>query len=204
MKPVKKTHRLLLPVLLAVAMLPARAQLLDPVALDTVKIFRSLELALEHPDQVYKLELTRQKYTRFPPEILKFRNLNSLDLSKNKIKFIPPEINRLKCLQELNLSRNKLTQWQIGICELKHLRELNLSRNFIGAIPPQIEQLTELRRLDLWSNELSVFPPELKKLTQLVWMDLRVIMTNKETQDRIRSYVPNARVYFDPPCACNF
>ena len=61
----------------------ANAQLLDETALDTVKVYKSIEEAMVNPDEVYILKLKGDKLTEFPKEILKFKNLNS---NKNKTK----------------------------------------------------------------------------------------------------------------------
>ncbi|MBK9765286.1 MAG: hypothetical protein IPO87_18605 [Flavobacteriales bacterium] len=45
------------------------AQLLDAVALDSMRTYRSLERALKEPDLVYRLDLSGQKLKVFPEEI---------------------------------------------------------------------------------------------------------------------------------------
>jgi leucine-rich repeat protein SHOC2 len=73
----------------ALLVLPAEAQLLDPIALDTMRTFRSLERALQNPDQVYRLDLSGQKLKEVPEDIRKLRNLNHLDLGNNRLKSRP-------------------------------------------------------------------------------------------------------------------
>ena len=53
-------------------------------------MFHGLEEALQVPaDSVYRLDLSKNKLTDVPKEILKFKNLQELDLSKNKITALP-------------------------------------------------------------------------------------------------------------------
>lgn len=180
----------------------SNAQLLDSAGWDTVRTYYSLESALKNPDKVYKLKLTKQKLTDFPMEVLQLKNLNELILNKNKITHIPMELKELKYLQKLNLQKNKLKQWPIAVCYLPELKELTMSQNMIESIPDQVSEMKKLEVLDMWSNDLIYFSPEMAELTSLRWMDLRVIQTNKETQNKIQSYIPEAKIHFDPPCSC--
>src|SRR6187551_1758848 len=75
---------------------------------DTARVFRSMESALQEPERVYRLNLSKKKLKSVPPEISRFSNLKELDLSKNKIKELPAQIGDLKNLEILNLSSNDL------------------------------------------------------------------------------------------------
>src|SRR5690606_5320462 len=74
--------------------------------LQKTTLYKSLDDALQNPDQVYRLNLTKQGITDLPPEIGKLTNLQYLNLSKNSISSIPPEIGKLKNLQWLILEDN--------------------------------------------------------------------------------------------------
>jgi Leucine-rich repeat (LRR) protein len=176
--------------------------LLDSVSLDTTKMYTDLKLALEHPDQVIRLSLRKQKLKEFPKEILRFKNLQYLDLSKNNLKELPPEIGELQHLQYLSAFKNDLESFTPEIGKLANLKWLILNQNDIGLLPPQIGGLTKLEYLDLWSNNLDHFPDELKNLKKLKWLDLRVILIADSEQSRIVSLLPDTKIYFSANCNC--
>ena len=184
--------------------LPTRAQLLDTLALDSAKTYFSLASAMKNPDQVYKLKLTKKKLTKFPEEILKFKNLNYLDLSKNKIKSLPDGIAELKYLQHLDVSKNQIDSFSVAMCQLTNLRNLIVSQNEMEGFPEEIKNLDKLLRLDAWSNNLVSFPAEIAEMKSLRWMDLRVIQMNAEMQKRIQELLPSTRIHFSPHCNCSF
>lgn len=180
----------------------AQAQLLDALALDSVRTYRKLDRALAEPEKVYRLDLSGQKLKEIPPEVFQFTNLNALDLSGNKIKDVPEELKNLKYMQELRLSRNKLTEVPKSLCHLVHLKRLDMSRNALEALPTCIGALTELISLDLWDNDLAEFPEELAELDALRYMDLRAIQFEVPEMEHIQELVPKAKVYFSQPCNC--
>jgi len=178
------------------------AQLLDTASLLAQPVYDNLQEALQNPDKVYRLDLRRNKLKTFPFEILKLKNLQELDLSKNNLKELPEEIGKLTNLQVLNVAGNKLQYLPDSIGELKNLKKFVGSRNNLIAIPKRIGDLQNLEILDLWENELSTFPDELSKLKKLRWMDLRVILLNDEYQARIRTLLPDTKIFFSPSCKC--
>ena len=93
-----------LTVLLVLVSGVSNAQLLDAVALDSVRTYRKLDRALREPDQVYRLDLSGQKLKTVPGEVFQFKNLNALDLSGNKIKQLPDSLGKLVYLQEFRAS----------------------------------------------------------------------------------------------------
>jgi Leucine-rich repeat (LRR) protein len=201
--------KLLFSILLLLFASAAKAQsgspaLLDSLTLDTMPAFTSLSDALKQPDKVVKLVLRKQKLDSFPEAIYQFKNLQYLDLSRNNIREIPDSISRLKNLQVLHLSRNNIEYIPRTIGDLSELRILNINQNELYVIPPQIGRLKKLQVLDLWSNNITVFPDELKDISgNLKVLDLRTILINRETQERIKAMLPQTKVYFSPPCKCN-
>lgn len=192
----------LLVFLLFIFALNCSAQQTESTEPDTSKTFTSLESALRHPDQVYKLKLQKTGLNQFPVEIFQFKNLRVLDLSKNKIKEIPPQIGQLKNLTHLSLSKNRLTSIPAEIGQLTNLKILILNQNEIDSLPPEIGNLINLVYLDLWSNNLGYFPKELKKLMALKELDLRHIELNQKEQDYISSLLPKTKIHFSPSCNC--
>jgi Leucine-rich repeat (LRR) protein len=180
------------------------AALLDSLTLDTMAGFTDLNEALKQPDKVLKLVLRKEKLDSFPEAIWQFKNLQYLDLSRNNIREIPDSISRLKNLQVLHLSRNQIEYMPRTIGDLSELRILEVNQNELYVLPPQIGKLQKLEVLDLWNNNISVFPDELKQISgNLKVLDLRTILINRETQDRVKAMLPNTKVYFSPPCKCN-
>ncbi|GAB4135453.1 MAG: hypothetical protein Fur0041_09500 [Bacteroidia bacterium] len=183
---------------------PVLLPLLDSLTLDTMEGYTDLNEALKNPEKVTKIVLRKHKYTQFPAELWKFPNLQYLDLGKNNIKEVPDSINYFKNLQVLHLSKNKIEFIPREIGDLSNLMILDLNQNELVAIPPQIGKLKKLQYLDLWSNNLSIFPEELKDISgNLKILDLRAILINKQTQDHIKSLLPNTLIHFSPPCKCD-
>lgn len=179
-----------------------QAQLLSVAALDSVRTYRSLERALAHSDEVYRLDLSGQKLKELPEDIRKFKNLNALDISGNKLRTFPPWMKELVHLQELRAAHNKLVDFPIGICELRHLKRLDLSRNALTGLPKCMGRSIELVSLDLWSNDLADFPNEIGGMEALRFLDLRAIQFEEPEMQRIQELLPRAKVYFSQPCNC--
>jgi Leucine-rich repeat (LRR) protein len=178
--------------------------LLDSITLDTMQGFTDLASAMKEPEKVIKLVLRKEKLKEFPKEIWSFPNLQYLDLSKNQIAEFPDTLGQLKNLQVLHLSRNKIESLPRELGDLTNLVILDINQNELTNLPPQVAKLKKLKYLDLWSNNLTVFPDELKELQDnLKVLDLRAILINYDTQDRVRKMLPKTTVYFSPPCKCN-
>ncbi len=180
----------------------ASAQMLTQVQLDTVRTYRILERALQHPDSVYRLDLSGKKLKKVPEEMRQLRNLNALDLGRNKLKELPGWMNELQYMQEFSAGRNKFTRIPNTVCQWKHLKRLDLHRNHIEGLPACMGNLKELFSLDLWSNDLGDFPDEISGMKALRFMDLRVIQFSDKEMDRINALLPSVKIYFSQPCNC--
>src|SRR4051812_23270631 len=80
----------------------AKAQQSPYDTLCEYKTYYSLEDALKDSLGVQKLDLSMQKLTAFPVEILKLKNLVCLDLSFNKIPTLPATFSSLTNLKVVN------------------------------------------------------------------------------------------------------
>ena len=201
----KKSYKTLITGLLLVLMfrgVNAQTELLDSLTLDRTFVYTSIEEAMQHPEQVLKLELKKKKLKQVPPEVFQLPNLQYLDLSKNKIRELPDEIGQLKNLQYLALSKNEVQELNPKIGELKNLYYLEINNNELTALPFDIGKLEKLQYLDLWSNDIGRFPDEMKNMKSLKMMDLRVIMIPDAEQKRIQSMLPRTKIYFSPYCNC--
>jgi Leucine-rich repeat (LRR) protein len=180
----------------------AQTNLLDSLALDTIKTYTSIEEASKHPEQVIKLVLKRYKLQTIPQEVFKFTNLQYLDVSKNNILEIPDDIAILKNLQYLNLSKNKIEKLPPEIGTLHYLKNLQIGQNEIYSLPNEIGSLEQLIILDAWSNNLGTFPESLSNLKNLKMFDLRDIIISDKEKKRIQSLLPKTKIYFANGCAC--
>ena len=174
----------------------------DTVFLMQQKVYHNLKEALAEPDSVYILDLSRTKLKQFPPEIFQLKRLRILDLSHNKISEIPEEIGDMILLNGLNMSNNKIRRIPPSITKITDLISLQLNRNVIDSLPIEMGNLKNLEVLELWDNELGFIPDEVKGMNSLRIFELRGILFNEEDQQRIRSLLPDAKVYFSPSCNC--
>jgi Leucine-rich repeat (LRR) protein len=178
--------------------------LLDSMTLANYAEFDDLKEALAEPDNVIKLVLRKKKYTSFPKEIYKFKNLQYLDLSKNKLKELPDSIVVFKDLQYLIVSKTGLEVLPKNIGDMKNLRCLNVNQNELTILPYSFGFLENLEIADLWSNNLDYFPETLSKLKNLRIMDLRNILIPQKNQDAIQAMLPETTIYFSPACNCSW
>jgi len=180
-----------------------KAQLLSKAELDTTHTYISLEKALSEPNKVIKLDLRRQKLTKFPKDILKLQNLQSLCLRANKLDDFPIGISALTNLQELDISKNKIDTVYAELGKLVNLVYLNMNNNELSTLPKEIGNLKKLETLDLWSNYISVFPEEMANLHALKVLDLRVISLNDEDHRYLFKLLPGAKIHLSHACNCN-
>lgn len=82
----------------------AKAQQAYDSLCESYKTYYTLEEALMEPLSVEKLDLSMQKLTIFPEEILQFKNLVCLDLAFNRIGILPASFATLTNLKVLNLT----------------------------------------------------------------------------------------------------
>ncbi len=180
------------------------AQLLDSTALANAVEYKSLKEALVNPSKVYKLNLHKQRLTKFPADILKFVNLNVLNLSNNKITKFPAELSQLAYLQNLNMAKNELSAIPPEISQLKNLQILTLNRNDIQSLPSEMGTMYNLKYLDIWGTEINELPYEISKLKHtLLKLDMRVIYMKRGEQEEILKWFPLTEVLFSRPCNCN-
>jgi len=195
--------RLLLIIFCIASYSSANAQLIEFDKLDTATMFSSIKEALENPQKVYRLDLSKKKLTKFPTEILQFSNLNELILDKNKIDSIPSSIASLSNLQRLSIYRNKLVNIDF-ITVLPNLVEIDLTANYIEAIPSDIANLFKLKVLILQLNTITEFPISMREIKILEKFNLLDNDLNREQQHRIRAMFPDIKVEMSAPCNCNY
>jgi Leucine-rich repeat (LRR) protein len=176
-------------VLVAVQAPEFYAQQTEITSHDSVRIYRSIESALQNPDKVFRLHLVRLK-------------LRELVLDKNKITMLPDEIAQLENLEVLSCSHNQIDSITPAMLQLKMLTKLDLSDNLLGSVPENIDHLTELQYLILWDNPIYYYPNSLGDLKKLKVLDILNNQLNYSTRDRLLGSLPHTKVIFSPPCNC--
>ncbi len=182
-----------------------RAQETDSDVHDANYIYRSVEEIKAHPENVYRLNLSRTKLDSFPLEIFACINLVELDLSKNKIEEIPPQIGNLVNLEVLSMANNGLVHLPKEIGKLTKLKYLGLNRNLLEDLPAEIGDLESLEVFEVWDNELNDLPDEMGKLQNLKILEIRGILFTDEQQARIDGMiVKTAKIMMSPSCNCKY
>jgi len=119
------------------------------------------------PLEIKKLSLKKLNFTKFPSEILKFKNLEELDLAGNFITKLPEELGTLTELRSLNLGANNLKELPKELHNLKKLAYLDISYNQIETFPDVITNITSLEILNIGGNKISSLPDEIGNLKDL-------------------------------------
>ncbi len=170
--------------------------------IDSGKVYKSLELALENPEEVFHLNLKAQRLDSIPAGVFQLTSLKTLILKRNRIQRIPAEIKNLQKLEVLNLSGNRIAELPLDMFELKVLKELRLGKNELLIIPSEVNRLQELQIFDAWSNRLANLPTEFGDLKKLNFIDLRVNPISEENQNYIRDLTPYVKVNMSLSCNC--
>ena len=84
-------------------------ELWDDAEIDTLPVFRSLNAAMQNPDSVFRLDLSKQKLKEIPPQVLSLHSCGSFNVSRNHLTELPEQIYKLNNLQRLYANNNKLT-----------------------------------------------------------------------------------------------
>lgn len=158
-----------------------------------------LDLALEQPDTVYKLNasgmgfqelpeafwglsqlhwlsLRDNNFEQIPNELIKLPQLSRLDFSNNNIGELPEVLSYLERLTHLDISGNKDLQLEITLItlvEITNLRGLRLRELPIQEFPDLLSEIDSLQYLDISSSEeLRFLSPELAKFPALKELEL--------------------------------
>src|SRR5690554_5259434 len=99
------------------------AQFLSDAQLDTAYVYKSLNEAMENPEEVYILRL-KVKGGEIPAGLFNFPNLHKLEMKRGKISALPDNFARLQNLVELDLSNNNLNHIPPVLFKMKQLEVL--------------------------------------------------------------------------------
>jgi len=105
----------------------ANAQQIYDTVCKSYKTYYSIEEALKDPLSVQKLDLSMQKLTVLPEEVMQLKNLVCLDLSFNRIATFPASFPTLTKLECLNL----------------------MGTRYMGKLPSILSKMPALKVLDL-------------------------------------------------------
>lgn len=163
--------------------------------LDKASVIKSIDEAKKTPLKVITLDISEQKFSEFPKEILGFINLETLRINGTFFKELPVEIknlNKLKVLEFNHLEKPNLefTELPESIATLKNIEYLGL----IGL--PNLkwnncmELLSRLPKLDniaLMKNNFTVLPAGIDKLTTLkkIWLGGNNNLNASEVFDKL-------------------
>jgi len=149
-------------------------------------------LLKQRPDTIKKLNLYGCAFTKIPPQLAYFTNLEELDLNGNdlsncsfkllstlknlkslnlqdcKLSKFPDPILKLSKLETLNLWENKLIHIPDGLYDMLSLKDLTIGNNDLNNLSPKISNLKNLESFETSSTQIMIYPDEMIKLKKLV------------------------------------
>ena len=131
------------------------------------------------------LNLSNLQLAKIPDSVFELNNVREIDLSKNKLTELPKEILGLKKLLEINLSNNNFEKFPENLIKLNDLEILYLSSNQLKEIPSSIIQLINLKKIYLSSNHFEELPESLTLLASLQ----ELYLSNNQISDVPKSIV---------------
>lgn len=110
------------------------------------------------------VNLSSNRFTQLPYQLLNIQNLREIYLGNNQIQALPRNFEDLSKLEILYLGGNLINYLPSEISFAQNLTLLNLSENRLTKLPASIARLKKLRTLSLHGNKLTTMPVELVKL----------------------------------------
>lgn len=171
---------------------------------DNGKTYTSLEEALQEPQNVYRVKLTKlPARDSLPAELFQLTELRELTVKGCKLWTVNKQIDKLTHLQYLDLDKNKLVRLPESIGNLSDLRILIVSRNLLETLPNTISNLKQLTTIDAWNNPLYVLPESISELgNTLQTLDLRQIPLTKSEYLVMKEQLPKTNILFTDICEC--
>ncbi|CAK9833828.1 Leucine-rich repeat-containing protein 58 [Anthophora retusa] len=133
----------------------------------------SLPKSFENLSGLRELNLSGNRLTDFPEQVLELTDLKYLYLGGNHISEISKDVWKLQRLLVLSMGSNRLTEVPFILGELKSLQALILCDNMLESLPSSIAKLTNLKSLLLHKNRLRTLPTEIITLKCLTELSLR-------------------------------
>ncbi|XP_012274259.1 leucine-rich repeat-containing protein 58 [Orussus abietinus] len=133
----------------------------------------SLPKSLENLPYLRELNLSGNRLTEFPEQVLDLASLKYLYLGGNAITEIAKDVWKLQRLQVLSMGGNGLTEVPSTVGLLTALQALVLCDNKLESLPSSIANLKNLKSLLLHKNCLRTLPTEIITLKCLTELSLR-------------------------------
>lgn len=125
----------------------------------------------QFPKTLLTINLSGNRLTDFPKQLMTYSQLQMLDLSQNQLTSISSQICELKMLRTLICANNQLDDNSLpkdfGSNLANNLRVLSLSGNLFQKIPQQILELKSLKSLYLGSNAIEEVPRDIYQMESL-------------------------------------
>ncbi len=166
--------------------------------------YNSIEEALKAPEKVVILDLSKQKLSEVPDEIILFTNLQQLNLSNNKLLELPNFITKLPKLSYLNISANKLSSLPQNIGNLNQLSSIDFSKNKISSIPNSFFQLENIEIINCYSNPSLYFEPnKFKNISkQIKYINILNTKVGNEYCQELTQILEKAKIKCSKKCKC--
>ncbi|XP_015436332.1 PREDICTED: leucine-rich repeat-containing protein 58 [Dufourea novaeangliae] len=133
----------------------------------------SLPKSFENLSGLRELNLSGNRLTDFPEQVLELTEIKYLYLGGNQINEISKDVWKLQRLHVLSMGGNRLTEVPSTLGQLKSLQALVLCDNMLDTLPSSIANLTSLKSLLLHKNRLRTLPTEIIRLKCLTELSLR-------------------------------
>jgi Leucine-rich repeat (LRR) protein len=139
-------------------------------------VYFSLEVALDNPKDVYKLNLKHQKINPEQIDLSAFVNLNYLILSYDSLLSLPKGLDKLSNLKTLDISGNNFTLLPSQLTLIPNLEELylnNVKHLNLDQTFNVINRITHLKRLHLDSIPNFKLPKTIEENTSIEYISMR-------------------------------
>lgn len=110
------------------------------------------------------LDISQNKFSKFPPDLTNFHLLKSLTFDQNKIESLPKDIGTLEKLENVSGNCNMIKELPLSFSKLLNLKNLSLSQNLLTNFPTVLFNLQHLDVLDLSFNKIESIPDGIGKM----------------------------------------
>lgn len=129
--------------------------------LQAQKVYR-LEDIETRSARIEVLDVSNERLTELPPEVLKCKKLKRLIAKNNLLTFLPNWLSDLKHLEVVDLSNNKnlnVKQVFSELATVETLTDLRLNNCKLFYVPVAVRRLSNLKRVSLAHNQIKYLPP---------------------------------------------
>ena len=151
--------------------------------------------ALALGTEINYLNLDRNAFETFPPEIQALTGLKWLRLNENRLSTLP-DLSSLTQLRRIYLRGNRFTAVPEALKDLPSLTDIELSENQIAEIPEWLAQKTGLENLSFNRTRLQKLPDDISAWKSLHSLQLGGLRLSLEEMKRIRASLPKTTVVF--------